>query len=375
MLSARLVILLVGLLTSSCSDLGIQIRSELLDATTFSAMPAGDVDGDGIGDIVLNAEDRHVPAAAPQPGAWLLSGKDLAPIYAIAPQSNGERLTWAAGAQFAGAGLKVEANDVIVSLIDTSRPDATPIRAVFAIDPSRSVRIPEQKAASDSSSEDADDAHDDRPGADPEPQTPKPRLFWQRTWLIDPSERGWSAWGVRSDPTKNSQSESTDLDPQIAVPLRTRISGAHPDLRCIQPCGDFDADGVLDMSGLADDPRSVVIVSGADLRILRRISLESRPLATVATGGFQLGDVDGDGVPDWLIGIHVTQSEDHDTPRTCRLGLIALVSGADFHVIKSLERESFLAGPSRQCPVVTLPEPIQSQSVPPDASTTGNGSS
>jgi hypothetical protein len=109
----------------------------------------------------------------------------------------------------------------------------------------------------------------------------------------------------------------------------------------------------------ANKPRAVVLVSGSDLSVLRTIPMESRNLATAVTGTFALGDVDRDGVPDWLVGIHVSQSDDHDAPRACRLGLIALVSGGDFHLIKSLERESFLSGSGRQCPVVTLPEAVQ----------------
>jgi hypothetical protein len=132
------------------------------------------------------------------------------------------------------------------------------------------------------------------------------------------------------------------------------VRAAHPRLDDPKVGGDLDGDGFLDWLGLTSNPPSVVIVSGADLSELRSLSVSTEPMATAATGGFDVGDVDGDGVRDWIVGAHVSQSEGRIAPRTCRLGLITLVSGADLRVIATLERESFLADPAHTCPTVRL---------------------
>jgi hypothetical protein len=358
MLSARLAILLVASLMSSCFDLGIQLRSEFLDVTTFSAAPAGDVDGDGVSDIILNAQDPLGSKAVPQPGAWVLSGKSLDPIYAIAPDKNGERLTWAIDPRWAVSSLSVRPGDVIVWMIDVSDPESEHVSGVFAIDPSRTVRTPEQRVAPVTSSEPGEAGAEATSNSELEAPVTTEGTYWQSVWLIDPRSPAWSSWNSVAKPEGKTNTGDDALNVASApFELLTRgIADAHPELHQIAPCGDVDVDGVLDWSGLTESPRSVVLVSGADRRILRTIPMESRPYATIATGCFELDDMDGDGVHDWLVGIHVSQSDDHDAPRTCRLGLIALVSGADFHVINSLERKSFLAGPSGQCPVVVLPQ-------------------
>jgi hypothetical protein len=135
-----------------------------------------------------------------------------------------------------------------------------------------------------------------------------------------------------------------------------QVTAAHPDLESPQLCGDVNQDGVLDWLGLVEKPLSVCILSGADLSVLRTIPMSDHPMATVATGGFEVDDVDGDGVGDWIIGVQVSQSDAHVAPRTCKLGLISLVSGASKHVIRTLDRESFLQGAAKQCPLVRLPE-------------------
>jgi hypothetical protein len=354
MIVRTLVIVVLATGMSACFDLGWKpelMVSGLRDVSTFSAFPCDDVDGDGVGDIVLNAQDTRDPENPGQPGAWVLSGKDLSPIYGIiprgdgTPQEGGERLLYAMDGRNVANDVQVEAGDVLASSVDVSKFVAP---GFFLIDPHRGVRTPVPRAAPPAS---AGANGGDAPAApEPESNVSKNVMWtgWVQGGLISPQEAGWQ----QADPDPNREK-----DPLF--PSSIRISQAHTDLQNVGACGAVDGDGVLDWSGLSAKPRAVVLVSGSDLSVLRTIPMESRNLATAVTGTFALGDVDRDGVPDWLVGIHVSQSDDHDAPRACRLGLIALVSGGDFHLIKSLERESFLSGSGRQCPVVTLPEAVQ----------------
>jgi hypothetical protein len=347
-----LVIIVLASTTTACFDLGWRpelMVSGLRDLSTFSAFPCGDVDGDGIADIALNSQDPRDPKSPVQPGAWVLSGRDLTPIYSIAPQKDGERLLYATDPKYVADSMRVEAGDVVAFTVNVSQlVDPT----FFLVDPHLQARKPEPRAptheSDTASGQDAETVVQHESNAPTGGSWGELLAGWAEGGLIDPHEYGWQ----ESEP--DPQREKSPL-----FPSSIRISQAHPQLLNIGACGDFDGDGVLDWAGLTTKPRSVVLVSGADLNVLRTIPLESRDFATAVTGTFALGDVDGDGVPDWLVGIHVSQSDDHDAPRTCRLGLIALVSGTDFHVIKSLERENFLAGPARKCPVVCLPESVQ----------------
>jgi hypothetical protein len=185
-----------------------------------------------------------------------------------------------------------------------------------------------------------------------EQPTDPPLRFWTRIGLLAPGRPEWSTW---TEPyTEEGVDEGAWQRPDPA--RRVEVEVLRPDLSCLEACGDLDRDGVLDWLGLAEAPPAVVVLSGADGGVLRAIPMEAWPMATVAAGGFELDDVDGDRVLDWIVGCHVSQSAARVEPRACALGLIALVSGADWHVIRSLERESFLAGPALRASRVIVPD-------------------
>jgi len=120
-------------------------------------------------------------------------------------------------------------------------------------------------------------------------------------------------------------------------------SGDTPPSTVLNRCGDLDADGVLDSMTLCDKPPRVKIVSGRDNCLLREISLGDASFATVATGSCDLGDVDGDGIDDLLVGAQVSTSKERLSPRNCELGLLSIVSGADGSVLRSMDRATLLS--------------------------------
>jgi hypothetical protein len=268
---------------------------------------------------------------------WVLSGKDLAPLYAIAPElGDRDRLvsagsaTETAYAGIAGPGDIVAATGAVLP----ADPGVEWDDVRYLIDPRAGMR---RLAAPPES-------------AEPESSASLSAAYWQRVALIGPGHRGWGdgySWSTGSQPDF--------LELRASKPVLEK----YPTLERVQICADIDGDGVLDWLALGRNPCSVFLVSGSDLRILRTIPMSSHPFATVATGGFEVGDIDGDGVHDWVLGGQVSQSEDRETSRMCRLGILSLVSGIDLHVIGTLERSSFLDGPASQCPVVRLPRPLE----------------
>lgn len=360
MLLTRLAIVVVASLMSGCFDLGIQPKSILLDGATWSASPCRDVNGDGVGDILLVAQDSNSSSVG-QPGAWLLSGEDLSPLYSIATASDGgTQLLLAMDAECLADEKEVDAGDVGVVSFDGSPGPSFSCRGVHVIDPHLDVRVPVSRttaAKQDAKQSVIEPSASNGSGSSSSP-APFPGEFRNQIWLIDPDKHDWNQAFAAVEETPTQDLPGLPSNPVV---------DAYPALRHLALCGDIDADRVLDWSGLTTTPRSVVLVSGADLHVLRTIPMESRPFATFATGIEDVGDVDKDGTHDWLVGIHVSQSDDHDSPRTCRLGLISLVSGADLHVIRSLERESFRSGAGLQCPVVTIPvEPERNQAPAPE---------
>ncbi len=320
----------LALATSSCLDLHLEMGSATLDQFTWSASPSFDLDGDGHPDILLNVSelDPANPAGA-HFRSWLLSGRDLSPIYRTS-----EDLVAMGSAHFALEGCE----GVIVTELIAAKDGPLDGKAF-----SKEALL--QGASGDPLV--ISDPEDHRQGRF-EDATYPPQRNWTYVDLVDPT------WRLGAVSERLLGAELPEF--RALVQVQADLERTYPALRGLQICGDLDGDGTLDWLGMTEDRSLVYVVSGRDLRVLRMISTASQRLATIATGGFELGDVDGDGQSDWLVGVQVSQSDDHETRRTCRLGLISIVSGADLHVIRTLERETFLSGPASQCPVVHLPD-------------------
>jgi hypothetical protein len=141
-------------------------------------------------------------------------------------------------------------------------------------------------------------------------------------------EGGQGAWTNRGD---------IDIEPQ---PTENRDPVSQ---RVVPTCGDLDGDGAIDWLVVVDEPARVRIHSGSNYRLLREIPIPTTQFATAATGAADLGDVDADGAVDRLVVGHVSRSSDRLAPRTCEIGLLAIVSGVDGRVIRALDREALLA--------------------------------
>lgn len=324
--------LLPALLLAPGCAFDAQLESMHLDLATWSADPCADVDGDGTLDVILHAQVARGDA----PGdseyrTWVLSGRDLSPLFALpqAPSPFSSRFTDVLGV--------VVGDEPRLLISEGLWTGGTPTgeRAWFV-----SMRDGEVEFAPIVQSD-----------LDQEPGAPPCLPGWRMTHLIQPLPSGGE--GLLMTDVAVEQA----LPPSMTSPAaRVAVESAQPELSQLQPCGDLDADGTLDWLGLRADPPEVGVVSGRDLSLLRTLTLSSWRYATVATGGSGMGDLDGDGTPDWLVGLHVSQSDERLEPRTCRTGLLSLVSGADLSVLATLERTSFLAGPARDCPVVAFPD-------------------
>src|SRR4029079_8709675 len=156
-------------------------------------------------------------------------------------------------------------------------------------------------------------------------------------WDSKANEAGWVEQGPSMD-----VSSDVDVWDMQAAHNSDRPIAAHPMLKSERQCGDANGDGVLDSMGLVDAPRAVCILSGPDRSILRTLMADAAaPFTSAATNSFEVDDVNGDGVQDWIICLRVSESQQlNEGPRNCRLGLISLVSGADRHVIRTIERDS-----------------------------------
>jgi hypothetical protein len=295
-----------------------------------------DVDGDGRNDLLLRSvvPDPRSPTGT-EYRTWVLSGRDLSPLYSLdAPRAESELLVYVGSES--GSLFSSGAQALLAVRIRDSRTygDMWSGARKFALDAHGVTPLdPEEEATHIAEDETSTTADGD----------------WTFAALIDPGIPGWVA-GSTGD---------GEVLPEPLNALRSagaRMAEEYPALRGHQVCGDLNGDGVLDWLGLASDPCLVFLMSGRDMRILRTIPLSAHRMATAATGGFELGDVDGDGVSDWCVGAQVSQSDERLTPRTCHVGVLSIVSGADLHVIATIEREAFLAGAGASCPVVRLPE-------------------
>ncbi len=95
--------------------------------------------------------------------------------------------------------------------------------------------------------------------------------------------------------------------------------------------GDWDGDGIGDLAigSPTNGNGSVSIVSGADGSLLQTLTSTS-PRAQFGATIVSLGEVDGDGVPDYLIG-----SPNHSTALAAGVGLVELISGDTGAVLNS----------------------------------------
>jgi hypothetical protein len=255
---------------------------------TWSAAPCGDLDGDGVADVVVFADEQALPSTA-----WVVSSRDLQVKCRVEGAGPGPAS--------ALPPLSIVSSDVPVAWrVVELEPDVSGgMRARWEIDASSSP------AAS--------------PGVDEMPAPTSPMRL--NAYVLEAGDsNSWRMvdWG---DPPSGDSAPST---------LMNR-------------CGDLDADGVLDNLTLCDKPPRVKIVSGRDSALLREISLGNARFATAATGSCDLGDVDGDGIDDLLVGAQVSTSAERLSPRTCELGLLSIVSGADGSILRSLDRTTLLA--------------------------------
>ncbi len=284
---------LTCLVLAGCIDLGIDLDFEahldslLLDLGTWSAAPCGDLDGDGVSDVVVFADGQALPSTA-----WVVSSRDLQVKCRV---------------EGAGPGPASA-----LPPLSTVSPDVPVAWRVVELEPDPSGGMRAKWEIDASSSPVAS------PGVDEMPAPTSPmRLNAYVLEAGDSSSWRLVDWG---DPPSGDAAPSTELN----------------------LCGDLDADGVLDSMTLCDKPPRVKIVSGRDNSLLREISLGNARFVTAATGSCDVGDVDGDLIADLLVGAQVSTSDKRLSPRRCELGLLSIVSGADGSVLRSIDRETLL---------------------------------
>jgi hypothetical protein len=340
----RLSIVLSALCLQGCFDLKIDSKelgelatSNALDVATWSARSIPDVNHDGARDVLLRSS---MPAGSDDAARmWILSGRDLTPLVCVAPDSLSRDRGLFSGEVVTGD--ETEPREMAFctvvmrgpSFSTEFEPGSTTHLDWFTLGPAGSAQP--FHGAVDAGVLLAFGRDSDERG-------------WMRTALIEPDVEQWvtSDWDPEGDSIPFP--EGTSPNPRIAAQF--------PGVADLQTCGDVDDDGALDWLGLTTHPFGIVVISGRDSTAIQSFTFDARQLATVATAGIEMGDVDGDGVSDWLVGAHASESTGHVSDRTCRLGIASLVSGADLHVIRTLERESFLAGPAATCPVVRIPD-------------------
>jgi hypothetical protein len=339
----RLSIVLSALCLQGCFDLQIDSKelgelaaSNALDVATWSARSVHDVNHDGVRDVLLRSS---MPASSDDAARmWILSGRDLTPLVCVAPESTSRD-----HGVFSGE---------VVTGDDAERELVFCTFAMRGAALARGFEPPSQSSL---------DWFTLGPDGSPRPFKGSVDAGVFLTFGREASERGWMEIALVEPDV--DQWTSTDSEPEgyeipfpRTPPSNARIAAQYPGVTHLQICGDVDDDSTFDWLGLTTNPFGIVVVSGRDSTAIQSITFDAKRLATVATAGIEMGDVDGDGVSDWLVGAHVSESADHVAERTCRLGVVSLVSGADMHVIRTIERESFLAGPGRACPIVHIPD-------------------
>ena len=112
----------------------------------------------------------------------------------------------------------------------------------------------------------------------------------------------------------------------------------------IASAGDLDGDGVPDLligdgSRHEDDngPGRVWVISGGDGRVLDLLlgrNVEEGQPARFGLSLATLGDLDRDGVPDFVVGAYGDGSRSRDKPRGTRMGFARVYSGRDRRVLR-----------------------------------------
>lgn len=337
---------LTALGLSSCLNLAPPpefISSQVLDYGTWSASVCGDADADGRVDIAVWA-DSDDPKDEFHLELWLVSSADLrarfalvaepcdgAPTFMIADRvldrsAEGRGKLGVSTVHFRGDKKEFSVGNIAV----LSRREGALLQTG-------------EQAAREISGENGEGR-----------LTPPRSCVWST--VIAPERDGWLP-GMSSDFDSNGAQEPPipGLGAREAA-CREKLTLAKLPVHDLHACGDLDDDGIMDWLGLADDPRRALVISGRDASVLREMRFGPDRYATVATGMQELGDVDGDGVTDFLVVGHVSRSTERLARRTCLLGLVSIVSGADGRVLRTIEREAFVHGPGATCKRVVIPD-------------------
>lgn len=283
-----------------------RIASAELDLATWSAHPCGDLDGDGIDELVVHADASGDPDRF-ELVAWVVSGRDLAVRFRVRHLGRTDAAT-PFGALPAG------------DLDGDGRPDL--VVAEYGPEAARGARAPRVLGAISG-----------RDGApirgDAGPSLPADQR-------VDPSSLFEAHVVEVAGPDEWEHHES--FAERLVAP------GQHAlDAGALYLCGDVDADGAVDALTFGRRPARVRVVSAASGTVSCDRKLADARYATHAVAMLPLGDVDGDGTRDRLVGAQVSTSRERTSPRRCELALMTIVSGSSGAALHTLDRAALLA--------------------------------
>jgi hypothetical protein len=337
---------------SSCFSFGPDSEHALsmrLDEASWAAISCGDIDGDGLDDLIVGA-DSGASDEDIQFECWVVSSRDWEPRFALLGEAH--------SAAFIGMTTD--------PLSDRSGRGCAKLRAwteTVGADAKQHVRHEDIVLSGCDGTILGGGAlpRPDTQEADASDSQPAERRVRLWSTVVDPEHAGWTT--AFPDTEQFDPNGSADpgalLVPRslsvVADHCREMLAQTHSDIHDLHACGDLDNDGVVDWLGLADEPRRALVISGRDGSVLREMPFGPDRFATVAAGMQELGDIDGDGVTDLLVVGHVSRSTERLSRRTCLLGLASIVSGADGHVLRTIEREAFVNGPGASCKRVVIP--------------------
>lgn len=331
MLAPRFFALVLCAAFASCIDIvGLRVDwpSYALDRSAWDALPCPDMDEDGVQDVVIAATPTE--EGGTRAVLAVVSSRTLRPLAALASDAfTGEAFAITACRRTStserGAGAL---EGFVLRVHDDDSFLAGP--PVDLVDPRWRRAVDSRPYESFPSSDEETSTRTRRPGDD----------AWCQTWT--PSE------------------PSEDREELDALPSWIGMEAW---------AGDVDGDGRLDRL-VFDDERTVSIRSGTSERVVRTIVFDADHFVTAATGHRRLarlvergveyedelatardrsaredeyardvlasraaGDVDRDGVADFVFGCQLSESRTAHGPRAVRLGVVSIVSGVDGRVL------------------------------------------